>query len=207
MTEQEWMECTNPKAMLGFLRGKASDRKLRLFAVACCRRVWHLISDSRSKAAVETAEGFADGKVNDAERGQALEVVAAVRTLSGIAAKWTLLAAASTAATMVVDSAGQTASCPPGQEYDPALWESEWHGQCELLRHIIGNPFRPYPAPDRWPSTVVQLATALYNGEDCGFALHDALLEAGHPDLADHFRQEQPHPKGCWVVDLVLGKE
>ena len=76
-----------------------------------------------------------------------------------------------------------------------------------LLRHIFGNPFRPYPAPAQWPSTVVQLADALYNGQDCSFALHDALLEAGHADLADHFRQEEWHPKGCWVVDLVLGKK
>ena len=56
-------------------------------------------------------------------------------------------------------------------------------------------------------ATVVQLADALYNGQDCGFALHDALLEAGHPDLAEHFPQEQHHPKGCWGVDLLLGKE
>jgi hypothetical protein len=45
-----------------------------------------------------------------------------------------------------------------------------------------------------------------YNGADATFALHDALLEAGHPDLAEHFQAEQWHPKGCWVVDLLLGK-
>jgi hypothetical protein len=46
----------------------------------------------------------------------------------------------------------------------------------------------------------------MYAGEACHFALHDALLEAGHPELAEHFREEKDHPKGCWVVDLIVGK-
>jgi hypothetical protein len=76
-----------------------------------------------------------------------------------------------------------------------------------LLRHIIGNPFHPHPAPSSWPSAVVQLAESQYAGQDCSFALHDALLEAGHAELAEHFQEEKLHPKGCWVVDLILGKE
>src|SRR5262249_8637778 len=83
----------------------------------------------------------------------------------------------------------------------------ELKAQADLVRHIFGNPFRPHPLSDHWPATVVQLAQALYSDQDCSFALHDALLEAGHPELADHFRQKQAHPKGCWVVDLILGKE
>ena len=59
----------------------------------------------------------------------------------------------------------------------------------------------------RQAPTVVQLAESLYAGQDCAFALHDALLEAGHAELAEHFREERSHPKGCWVVDLILGKK
>jgi len=76
-----------------------------------------------------------------------------------------------------------------------------------LIREVFGDPLKPYPPPASWPSAIVKLAEAMYAGEDCSFALHDALLEAGHPELAEHFAKEQSHPKGCWVLDLVLGKK
>jgi hypothetical protein len=77
--------------------------------------------------------------------------------------------------------------------------------QAELLREIAGNPFRPLMPREPLPLTVVQLGESLYAGDDCAFALHDALLEAGHTELAEHFRQGT-HPKGCWVLDMILDK-
>ena len=56
MIEVEWLTCTSPTDMPFFLRSKITDRKLRLIAAACCRRIWHLISDCRSREAVEWAE-------------------------------------------------------------------------------------------------------------------------------------------------------
>jgi len=76
-----------------------------------------------------------------------------------------------------------------------------------LLRHVVGNPFRPFPTPVSWPATVVALAAAVYNGADAGFALHDALLESGYPELAEHFAQEECHPKGCWLIDALLQRQ
>jgi hypothetical protein len=61
MTEAEWLDCSNVFTMLDFVRGKASQRGLRLFLCACCRNHWQWLSDERSCRAVELAERFADG--------------------------------------------------------------------------------------------------------------------------------------------------
>ncbi len=60
MTEAEWLAATDTTPMLEFVRGKATDRKLRLFAVACCRVIWHLLSAEESKAAAEKADQYAE---------------------------------------------------------------------------------------------------------------------------------------------------
>jgi hypothetical protein len=121
------------------------------------------------------------------------------------ASSWVTAATATGAARRRADAdADQTA---PWTAARKATLTGEEREQATLLRDIFGNPFRPYPTAPFWSGAVLRLAEALYAGADCAFALHDALLEAGHADLAHHFHGRQWHPKGCSVVDLILGKE
>src|SRR5262245_7292301 len=71
MTEAEWSGCSDPTPMLSFLGARLSERKRRLFAVACCRRIWHMFVREESRQAVETAERYAEGM------GEAKELAAA----------------------------------------------------------------------------------------------------------------------------------
>ena len=82
----------------------------------------------------------------------------------------------------------------------------EARAQAGIIRHVIGNPFRPVARPEHLPSASIDLAQALQAGEDVSFALADALEEAGLSGIAQHFRDETDHPRGCWALDLILGK-
>jgi hypothetical protein len=220
MTEVEWLVSDTPKSMLSLLRdrGLASERKMRLFSCAGCRRVWPLLGD-QARSTVEVAERYADGAATDEEREAAQQAASSVRQLGAIAAKWAAAFVARTGAMMVVDAAGQTAACPPGQAYDPVRWEGEWREQCAILRDIFGNPFVPTSGidPSSITDSVLSLAKRAYEERPnpCGAlvpahlaALAVALEAAGCNDaeLLAHLRSPGPHVRGCFALDAVLGK-
>jgi hypothetical protein len=103
---------------------------------------------------------------------------------------------------------------PSAASSDSAFSDSrvaEEHAQAALLRDIFGNPFRPATLDRAWlTSTVVALARGIY--ADRAFdrmpILADALQDAGctSDDILAHCRGPGPHVRGCWVVDLALGK-
>jgi hypothetical protein len=181
MTEAEWLACTNPKEMLEFLRssGKANARKLKLLALAYLRWAALHYSSPLTEDALRAAEAKAEGEKETSERlGQ------------GWIAAGSLLKEATTAAERAV--------------------------LCSLLRDLFGNPLRLAPFPDpswlAWrDGVVVKLAQAIYPGRafDRLPVLADALEEAGchDPDILAHCRQPGEHVRGCWLVDLLLGKE
>src|SRR5262249_993353 len=86
MNESDWNSCDDPQ-LLSFVRdsGKGSERKLRLYACACVRRIWSWLADERTRGAVEVAERFADGVATDQQR-RASEVAAHAARLDADAA-------------------------------------------------------------------------------------------------------------------------
>ena len=66
MTDSEWLSCEDPDPMVRALSAESHQRELRLFALACARRVWRLLPASL-RATVDVAERFADGRASVAE--------------------------------------------------------------------------------------------------------------------------------------------
>ncbi|HEY7330949.1 MAG TPA: hypothetical protein VH592_25150 [Gemmataceae bacterium] len=229
-TEAEWLTCTDPLKMLRYLLGRTSDRKLRLFAVACCRRIWHLLIDKRSREAVEVAERYADGRATDEELETASDAAHAVwdadMERASTEGKWDRRSRlpyynASAAAYNVAIPLGWWGAAPAFVDPDKIARETvpdtsaEGAAQCVLLRDIFGNPFRPVTLHSTWlvwqGGTIPNLGQAIY--DDRAFdrlpILADALEEAGctNADVLAHCRQPWEHVRGCWAVDLLLGKE
>jgi hypothetical protein len=207
MTEQEWLECTDPNPMLHFLRGKAGDRKVRLFCVACCRRIWPLLTHGRSRAMVNVLERFADGEsdvaaVKAAEKARDLSPSRAARAACEAARdSWRTAWAAARAVKI---------------HWGEARWAAESKAQAAAIRDLLGPlPFRTStidPSWLRWHDGLpVSMARRMYESRDFSDmpVLADALEEAGctDADILGHCRSGGEHVRGCWVVDLLLGKE
>jgi hypothetical protein len=205
MNEEEWLNFADPHPMLEFLEGKASDRKLRLFAVACSRRVWTLI-DSLGRGAVEVAEDFADGLAGPDE------LRAARLACQGAGGQAAWYAAASNAA-IAARNAARSAQAGVANNAILGSEATELLAQAALVRDIFGlTPFRPQSVdPSCLTPAVIEIAKAIYENRsfDRLPELPDALAEGGcnKEETLRHLRGKGPHVRGCWALDIVLGKE
>jgi hypothetical protein len=223
MTEEEWLTCTDPKVMLAHPGRKLSGRKMRLFSCACCRRVWNLMSDERLKKALDKLEGVADNARLDQQRIEASKLAAAFRQQHydevgkeeeiSIAAE--LWSTAQKAIWRVAAACGEGAAAAFAwanvSEFNKRQQE-ERKNQVQLLRDILGNPFRPITLNPSWlTSTVTTLAQQMYDSRDFSAMpiLADALQDAGcdNEQILNHCRQPGVHVRGCFVVDLLLDKK
>jgi hypothetical protein len=209
MTEEEWNGCTDSRRMLRFLHDKASNRKMRLFACGCGRRVRDFFCTERIILGVEVADGTSGRRDLDSARDM-LALIDENLTL-GIefpnAGPEALGPVRAVIAALDGDAISAALESQIVRKDLRRSRKDEKAAQSALLRHIIGNPFQPYPAPTAWPSAVFELAQALYDGAGDRLVLADAMEEAGQGELALHFRGEEWHPKGCFAMDLILGKE
>jgi hypothetical protein len=257
MKEAEWLASTDVGAMYTFLRDATtlfktrwqghravprfafSERKSRLFAVACCRRILHLMPTDEARECVLAAEQYADGLIDEDQLSEAAE--ASVRSfeqywrrhrgssarthppifrsaMNAVGRVHRQEGARAAVADAAADARARARMFEAGAEITaetyPPLREDENARQADLLRDIVGNPFRPAAVEPSWLAwndrCVERMAHGVY--EERAFdrlpILHDALLDAGCDDEAilAHCRAPQGHVRGCWVIDLLLAK-
>jgi hypothetical protein len=235
MNEEEWLASTDPRPMLiaVWRCSRSTDRVRRLLGCACCRRVWHLFADARSRWAIEMVERFADG---DAELEALVEAEAGAKVawdeeelkppgwspsvISAMVACKVAKPVAAHGPRDAIDYLAIAADYPHHpSDRDRA---TERAGQADLLRDVFGPwPFRPPtldPSVLAWNGGAVRsLAQAAYDerqlpsghlDRDRLLVLADALEEAGaDAEVLSHLRGPGPHVRGCWALDLLTGRE
>lgn len=226
MTEAEWLAAIEPMPMIHYLKRKATSRKLRLLMCACCRRAWDLYTDDRTKLAVDTIERFCDGEADrqdllsagtaaaEAVQSDRPHHEAATATSYELRVKrFGLREAIREALNSLAYGISSTdvKSANGWFLHNPHVEDAERAVQAEILRDIFRNPFRLVTFSPKWlTSTATALARQMYDSRDFSAIpiLADALQDAGcdNEDVLNNCRQPGEHVRGCWVVDLVLGK-
>lgn len=188
MTESEWNGCVDPAFMYDLLRRTVTERKLRLIACACCRRVQHLVRGFSTAIILDLAERMADGQAGEEEVAEirnhnwaytrepcsphhSSNPSLAVRDLAARAVAFAAEEhdACFRAVFFASDAMASLARSAVNPEEDAgyvAAQQAERRVQCDLIRDICGYPCRRSTIPDSvlaWnDGTVVKLAQAIY---------------------------------------------
>jgi hypothetical protein len=190
MVVADWNAATYPQPLLSLIEGKVSDRKLRLFTTACIRICQGELTSNEDQP-VAVMERYVDGLVTADEVDEAWQ------------APWSDALAE---AGRVAQWCQKRRAWPGGTDVEMST------AQATVLRCIVGPfLFRPITLDRAWLTpTVTEIAEAIYDDRafDSLPALADALEEAGcnNTDILAHCRQQGPHLRGCWVLDLLLGR-
>jgi hypothetical protein len=207
VTEEQWLHSTEPEALLDFVSGRATDRKLRLLACGWFRLRWGLFPDRRVRRLIKLAELYADGLIGDSkfigtswlDHGPHSPPV---RRASSV--RWTARG---------IDVARQALTAVLRAPSGP----SDRRDFAALFRCV----FAPFHAgtsdPAHLTPSVVSLSRTAYDERSPAGGvldplrlamLADALEEAGCTDEAilSHLRSPGPHVRGCWALDLILGR-
>ena len=222
--ESDWLTSTNSGAMLYFLQPRTTHRrKPLLFGVACCGRIWDHIINPQLREVVDVAERFADGDASDRELRRVTKAVRDVTKGEWTGVCWE-------AVTCLIHREGHPIGPANGvNKYAPmakcgadnnvftaegvAIREAEKQAHATLIREVFTNPFRPVSFSAEWrTSDVLLLAEGIYaeRAFDRMPILADALQDAGcdNEDILIHLRDANAeHVRGCWALDLILGKE
>jgi hypothetical protein len=236
MTSSDWLTSTDPQTMIAFLQdnGRASQRKQRLFAAACSRRLWHLLVHDASREAIEVAERFAEGLATGDELYRANKAADEVRQFLPQAAGEASEACFAAVEAVPEDARDHLAAYFPAARAigwvnatadvpDTQAEIAERSVQTAILRDIFGNPFHPLSplstALLEWQDRLIlHLATAIYDNRllpsgkldpDRIAVLADALLDAGCTDaeLLGHLRSEGSHYRGCRVLEAIMDRQ
>jgi hypothetical protein len=224
MNENHWLRHEEVEHMVYV--PNLPPKRLRLFAVECCRRIIQLMVDRRSVAAIEAMGRHAAKGITDKAHASALNradaAVEAQRLKESHPDAWTR---PETRAARAAWHCTLPDEIPAA--HGAAYWaasallddeKGELRRQAELLRCLCGNPFRAVSVDRAWlTGVVVSLALAAHmeriplSGEldpQRLAVLSDALEEAGcdDADILSHLRSPGPHVRGCWVVDLLTGR-
>jgi hypothetical protein len=218
MTEQEWLACSDPVGMIRDIKDKGSDRKWWLFAAAgYCLPSLHLPGNMLRYA----FEGFADGLASSEDRKMAREFFAREKERFVCEQDFEEAAWCREVEECIERQQKYPRRLRPLATYlalridqleDRAAQMACYGSLANFLRDIFGHLFLAAPpGSSLLTANVKGLATAIYSERafDRLPILADALEDAGcdNSDILNHCRQPGEHVRGCWVVDLILGKK
>ena len=235
MTETEWFASTDVRALSRLLDPHLTERRLRLFACHCLRSLGNVLPQE-SDASLKVVERALDKQIrwNEAKSRVIQHTTPRAPTWANpnpIEFGHVFRLPSLLIAPRPAEAAAQLAAFCAMHPNRPPLWEG-WRGALDdryyagehpefqsvdtsqflpAFHDIVGNPFGLIQFERRWrTSTAVGLAQGMHDARDFAAMpiLADALQDAGCEDdaILTHCRGDGPHVRGCWVVDLVLGK-